>query len=461
MRCLVKRRRVREAPSASKKLALVDLDEVKGKAWIATSERMEPGGEGPSGLSFSECEDYYRTNTMVFAAINQTAEMVCGTGFHFEGGDDAIRAEVESYAWSISLPSKMLVIAKELLLLGNSFWERIPIKNGQGKVGGVDASGGFTIKWLPPKTMEKSVIRDQFGVIKGYAQRVGRTVVGEKSMTVDGKAVPYTFKPEDVIHFKWNVIGNEKYGMSILEPCSSLIDIERSTQSDRREAIRKHAYPFLIITVQGADHQTYKMLTDKFSSLQAGQNILLATKGQTKINAQPISITGDVGFQDWTQDIVDKLIIGLQCPILNFGRANVRISDASATAMLDSFDRRIRTQQSYLTEVSMDKIITPYIEGKHGETELVDIPRFVWGAVAKTTYDMRNIALLNQSVMRPLPNLAPNQIEYIYSVFGIDLPEPEWPKQPDVPPEKSAGQKVKAKLGIGDKQPPKEETPEK
>ncbi len=424
----------------NKRTALVDLDEVKGKAWIATSERMEPGGEGPSGLSFGDCEDYYKSNAMVFAAINQTAEMATGTGFHFEGGDDKIRVEVESYAWMVSLPSKLLVIAKELLLLGNSFWERVPIKNGD---------GGFTVKWLPPKTMEKSVIRDQFGVIKGYTQRVGRTVVGEKSMTVDGKVVPYTFKPEDIIHFKWNVVGNEKYGMSILEPCASLIDIKRSTQNDRREAIRKHAYPFLIITVQGDDHQTYKMLEDKFSSLQAGQNILLATKGQTKITAQPIAITGDVGFQGWTQDIDDQLIIGLQCPILNFGRANVRISDASATAMLDSFDRRIRTLQSYLTEVVMDKIISPYVDEKHSGAELTEIPQMVWGSVAKTTYDMRNIALLNQSVMRPLPNLAPNQIQYIYSMFGIDLPEAEWPAQPEQP--QSRADKLKAKVGLGKK----------
>ncbi len=434
---------MREVPQ--KRTVLVNLDEVKGKAWIATSERMQPGGEGPSGLSFGDCEDYYKTSAMVFAAINQTAQMACGVGFHFEGGDDAIRTEVESYSWSISLPSKMLIIAKELLLYGNSFWEKVPIKNGATK----NVKGGFTINWLPPKTMEKSVIRDQFGVIKGYAQRVGRTVVDEKKMNVDDKSISYTFKPEEIIHFKWNVVGNEKYGMSILEPCASLIDIKRSTQNDRREAIRKHAYPFLIITVQGADHQTYTMLQDKFSSLQAGQNLLLATKGQTKVSAQPISITGDVGFQSWIQDIDDQLITGLQDPLLNFGRANVRISDASATAMLDSFDRGIRTLQNYLTEESMDEIISPYVDGNHPNTELVDMPRLVWGAVAKTTYDMRNIALLTQSVMRPLPNLAPNQIEYMFSMFGIDLPEAEWPKQPEQP--QSRADKLKVKVGLGKK----------
>ncbi len=419
----------KKSAAAAKKGKAVSPEEfeAKSKGWVGAAGTTFMGGaaESKPSMDFEKCEDYYLTVPTVFAAINMTAQMVAGTGFHLDGGSDEIRAATETFADAINLPNKALEIVKELLIYGNSFWERLDT---------------FNIKWLPPTTFEneKSIDRDEQGTVKGYQQYVGREAKTQ-------------FKPEKIIHFKWNIVRNRKYGTSIIQPCQTLLDTKTSSEADMRAILKKHAFPFIIFLAQGADHQTFKLLNDRFASLEAGQNIVIATRGQTKVTAQPVILDSRARFQEYIDHIEDQITIGLQNPVINFGRSNARISDASATAMLDSFDRQIRTLQNYLSDTLQDQVLNPYIQKDFSSAPPEDYPEIVWGMVAKTTYDMRNIALLNQSVMRPTPNLAPNQIEYLYSMFGIKLPEAIWPEPVEIPQSKSLGDKIKGKLGVDQK----------
>lgn len=88
------------------------------------------------------------------------------------------------------------------------------------------------------------------GAIRVVADNSGRVIRYEQ---VTGEADPNTWEPNEILHFAWNVKGNNWYGTSITERLMLTIENLMEAKKDMRIVFHRYAKPLLISTVTTDD----------------------------------------------------------------------------------------------------------------------------------------------------------------------------------------------------------------
>jgi len=110
---------------------------------------------------------------------------------------------------------------------------------------------------------------------------------------------------------------------------------------------------------------------------------------------------------------------GLHAPLLLYLK---NATEASATVMMESVDRLTSGIQRYIKRRVERFLFEPQV----GEP----VPRLVWGQ-PKT--GLEEIELGDIAALVTAQALAPNQAQDLLKQLGVTLPDPEWPKQPQLP----------------------------
>ena len=85
----------------------------------------------PHPADFRQLEEYYKTDGMVFRAVEMLAGMVAGSGYYTTVEDPGSLEQAEAkrlvdrFAEQVNLDELLFEVAKDLLVFGNSFVERI------------------------------------------------------------------------------------------------------------------------------------------------------------------------------------------------------------------------------------------------------------------------------------------------------------------------------------------------
>jgi len=306
--------------------------------WRATGEPHPPG--------FEKLEYYYKTDGMVFRAVEMLAGMVAGAGYYttVENPADPEQAEakrlVDSFGEQVNLDSLLFEVAKDLLIYGNSFLERVFREQ---RLAG--------LKRLPPASVR--VIRNPYGEVEGYRQQLAGLTI--------------TFRPREIVHFKWNVAGTEAYGLGIIYPITRLLEVKAKALEDMGLILRRYASPRVIWRVPSrADAERLKEVLEQ---LKPDQDPI--TTGN--IEVKPIPVDPRARFEYYFNMVERQIFEGLGAPLLSWLR---NATEASARTMLEAVDREVRMLQRYIKRKVEGEIFRILVEAEGFRY----VPRLNWGS---------------------------------------------------------------------------------
>jgi len=304
-------------------------------------------------------ENAYKNFPIVAAAIDITTEQVVQE-FYFDGPG---RKRLELFSDVHNLGVFFYRVCKMLLIHGNC-WVECP-KKGREIV---------ELKILDPKTM--TTFRSLTGEVIGHAQNVGASKVLWGSTGDKGNDAQYSErkKVDDIVHFKFNVIGSGKYGSSIIQPIVPMLKTMESIQSDTRIIVQRYAAPILHAKI--GDETNPASSEDITMVKDAMQNIYSDTEFATNylVDLKVLGFQGKaLDLDPILNHVLSQVIAGLQVPPTLMGLAT-GTDKATAEVQLRSFGRHVKAVQRAIKIEFEDKIIID--QGIGSEKD-----KLVWGPV--------------------------------------------------------------------------------
>jgi len=272
---------------------------------------MDNEGNVVSGVKrFKQDIDLYRKITKnvpkVGAQIDTQAEFAVQAGFEIltdnqeesERLKDEMRGEYELRAISR---------LKGLLTDGNVYY----------------LNKDYPFKRLPTKHMR--VRRDKKGKILGYVQIKGGRVVAK-------------WKPDEIIHLKWNVYGTEPYGTSEIKRLTGVINKKLNMEEAEGAIFENYASPIIMLKIgteeSPASQSEIASIMDDWESRKIGGDIFAPGDWEAEVLAPAQGVRDAIELK---RDIESQLESGLRMP--------VGTSDEGIEYRFNAFDRRIKTLQ--------------------------------------------------------------------------------------------------------------------
>ncbi len=280
-------------------------------------------------------EEIYKKVPLVQAAINYTADLAVGTGYNLISEDASAKMEVYEVLEQQDFGLLSHRLTRHLLVYGNAYVEIVRLGD---KI--------VELKLLHPKDMK--VITNDTGEVQGYEQVLGM-----------GKNIKFT--PDEIAHFKWNVIGDELYGTSAIESVVEAINVKLQMEHDLRLISHRYAAPQIQYAIgNGEEPATEEQITE-FESQLDNQTPEMDLVTSHLVNVKDIRpISGSIGVEEFLKHIENQVIAGLQVPEVALGRGQ-NSTEATAKVQLGIFDRRVKAIQRVLTRQTERLIIEPLV----------------------------------------------------------------------------------------------------
>lgn len=337
----------------------------------------------PHEFDFDLYEALYKSESLVFRAINITAYHAMQPGFFIEGGTEKNRELIEDWIEYMGLNVLLTEAVKSLLIWGNIFFEPVMDEDNEFKM--------IDLKLVPPSTMY--VYRTETGDIIGYIQipKSRRFLAGKGGYLTRGvrlqlprvkqksdlqtekkrgwkglvrdtypQAVP--FDEDEIIHVKNNATPGSEYGLSVIEPMMTPLTIYQGMRIDIGVITRRYSAPKILWLVGDEANPARNEMMDDFKYYMDTSNI-----GDDIVIPSYISFEV-LGAGQLTMDMEpylsllrDDVFAGLSVPeVLMSGSAKGNL--ASAQIQLESFGRRIVMIQYIIADV-MRKKMFPFVLG--------------------------------------------------------------------------------------------------
>lgn len=390
-----------------KKIPLVNrLFEQKALVGDAVNSLFNRGvAKHPRNLS--TYKKYYDEDSTVGIAIDILADMVVGVGHYLTVDDEKNQEAVnicKELEERIRADEKLLNVEKCRLIYGFCPVERV---TNRGPPGGI-----LNLQVLDSQTVTYK--RDSKGKLEGFRQEI----TGEK---------PVDFKPDELIWFVHNEVGNAKgvlYGTSKIARVLDLLQIRDQVIDNINKIMENQAKPRGVWKVMGKnDVPTLKELLNQ--CVKDGTDPILYPKDS--IDYQPVIVDPRTANWEYVPYIDTLIVEGLHAPMLEHLR---NATQASADSMLESIQRWVEGEQRYMKRMWEHEVLEWHLRKKGWDGE---VPKVNWGSM-KTGVEDLDVASI---VVKGLETGKIDRPQYLdlLKQLGLTLldPEPE-PEEPELPP---------------------------
>jgi len=321
------------------------------------------------GLSFSGVDDVkadadvlkmyenaYLRVPLVSSAVDILTDQTVQE-FHFEGPNSKAMLE---FADKHNLLQFFYRVCKSMLIFGDAYVELVKIKD--------EISA---LKVLDPKTMD--VIRKKTGKVIGYTQTVDMIslIWGE-----DGKGNQHkqrVGKVEDIVHFKFNVIGSDKNGTSLIQRVLPIVDQKLNMEQYMSKVVERYIAPIIHAKVGNEEHPASS------TDINAVEEALEDIERDTEYVTSHLVDMDVLGFQGKTLDFLplfnhvdSQIIAGMMVPGIFLGGSD-KVDGAIAEVQLRALGRTVKAIQRNLKVEFEDNVISKVMNWPED--------KLVWGSV--------------------------------------------------------------------------------
>lgn len=292
----------------------------------------------PPGTAWDLYSLVYERSSLVYNAVNNTADFAIQAGFDFDASGDAKNKIIK---WMDDVDFELILanIFKQLQIYGNAY---------------LDISNIKFPKLLPPKSMFVRVEKggDDDGLILGYAQMI------------DGGLKKIEFTPDQIIHFKYNDTTNNFYGMSELKPVLGALTRYANWTEDLGEILHRFASPYLHHKVGVPEMPASQTQLDNYTAAinqrLPGQDLI--TSGAVDIKVIQ-GTQGMIQMDNLVKSLQDEIIAGLRIPEI-FARGGVNSNKAVGDIEMQAFDRKVKALQKTVSLMLEDYLFPKLTSGK-------------------------------------------------------------------------------------------------
>ncbi len=369
-------------------------------------------------ISIKQYYTWYEKDGVVFASINGLSEAATGLGYHnsmpndYEQEGDETPEPIElvnDLGKELQLDQVTPNICRNMLIAGFCPVEvqidKLPSK--------------CAIKVIHPKTVIKiNLGGDEYHGIESIVQKVGR-----KKATIEG---------ENLAWFVNNQIANDKKGISIIKPVTSLLSIKDTALSNMGKIIDRYLSPLLIWKSTGSIAGLKAAVEER----EADEDIYIGNLGPEEIKdiAQPVEIDGEARFTQFISYIDELIYVGLYAPNLYYWR---NATEASARVLSDMVDRNVHAIQRSM-ERGIEAGIYERLMLANGIKDVV--PRLTFGIETTGIEDIQLENIISTSIQVGLFN--EKNLQALLQMGGIDVGKlgygevpPEREPVPEIEPE--------------------------
>jgi len=337
----------------------------------------------PPRVDWYRIERVYRGFPLVSYAVEKMAEQAVGPGFYLRGDNPRAMSIVEEFNDRVNLRLQLLRVAKELLLYGNCFMERrfdalkVDLKD---EFQATRLGNLVDVQILPVTTMR--VVPEPSKGLRGYVQLI---------MGVHRK-----MPPECVAHFRFNVvggaIGSDFYGMGVVQPILDYVDQLRAMEDYMLRIMRRYASPKVHWRLGDPEHmprpQDLAEWAGSLKTVSPDEDYVSSYLAQATVLEPDLRAR----FEEYLDHYLMMVVAGLQDPTVILSTTKTRVSDASATAMLESQTRKVNALRDAMKELVQDLIFKPLIA--QAGLDPRECPSLAWGQVPVQSPESRLEQLL-------------------------------------------------------------------
>ena len=386
--------------------AIIGLDASAGAGLFTRGKSVT------SPASISNYYKWYEQDGVVFASVNGLSEAATGLGYFNKMPKDYEPKDREEVPKPIELVNELGMelqldsvtpnICRNMLIAGfcpvEVQIEKFPSK--------------CAIKVLHPMTVREIVLGgDEYHGIESIVQKVGN----QKQVTIEG---------ENLAWFVNNQIGNDKKGISIIKPVTSLLSIKDTALSNMGKIIDRYLAPLVI----WKSTQSIAGVKAAIEGREADEDIYLGNlhPDDMKDLAQPIEISGEARFTEFISYIDELIYVGLYAPNLYYWR---NATEASARVLSDMVDRNVRAIQR-----SMKRGMEAGLYQRLMDANKIDaVPRLNWGVEETGLEDIQLENIIATAMQLGMFN--ENNLQALLTMGGIDVGklgygEPPMPREP-------------------------------
>ena len=320
-------------------------ESAKSQVTIQKKSLIQDAEDHP--CDFELLEQMYLTIPIVYGAINKTVDSTVGPGFRIKSENPRSEEVAAMFMKDHNFDILLRQIIRDLLIYGVSFVE---------VVGNIEQ-----LKPVCPKNVYAK--RDENGKINGFVQLAKN---GMKKLD---------FKPEEMLQFNFNMVGDKGYGTSIISPLQRTLERQLNIEKDMAVIFsRKAGAPIHIKMGDDKAEATSDDLAAMRSLVEDMRN------NQEWVTNHHVDIL-PVGFEGKTLDPKglleynqDQCVFGLEVPLVLLGKGNV--PEGLAVSQQEAFDKRLASIQQSVEKV-LERDLFPRIQGISGLTE------FEWKSPSK------------------------------------------------------------------------------
>jgi hypothetical protein len=367
-------------------------------------------GEAPA-VSFETLLDVYLRDPAAKAAVDFLADQAVGMGFYttvVEGFEDA-KEIIDEFNESVNLDGLLQITAREVVALGNSFWEKIEPDHLE------------SLKLLPIISIDK-ILRDRFGKVEGYKQ----------TFAYGGTKID----PARVIHFCWNPVAQEPFGTGILhslctklsleggETRPSYIVMKGAMEKGMTEIIRKYAGPTELWKFPGLRDDKANEYASKIKNMpREGARFVVNTEAEVDV----VTVDPRSRFEAYVDHTWNQFILGLQTPLPKLF-TTPGFTEASARAAIEVAERKVMALQRFIKRIVEREIFAPVLK-QAGQNLVKAQVRLEWGLPEKPDVEALLPMLANIAKDRP-DIISAKEFRKILVDMGLALEKTEEEQEP-------------------------------
>ena len=300
---------------------------------------------------------YFRI-PIVTAAIDVTCDNAIQT-FYITGENEEYKETINDLIHKFNLVEFFYNVAKQMLIFGNSFVEIVQ-----------NSKGITDLKILPPLMMY---------VNRGEKGNFGKDQNDAYLQYLPEKPTePIKFKENEIVHFKWNPIGESAYGNSIIHPLLHILQIKLNTEGNLDTILDRYAAPLFHFQVgtpeRPASQSEINSLSSDLEDIQADTELVTDDRVESKVlgtESKTLNLAPPLTY------IENQVVSGLQVPLILLGRGDT--DRAVAETQLEMFDRRSKTLQRTIKRIAEKQIFNVHLEKAFGEIDQGELPELTWG----------------------------------------------------------------------------------
>jgi len=335
----------------------------EGKAYIASKGSLLMFGVDEEEQEVRNIDKYfnaYYNFPVVTQSVDSTVEQVV-QDFRIDGPQkDALMR----WAETIKLKDHLDRICRNYLIAGTYWAELIKIMGGEKKKGLGRLKNVATFKHLDPRKM--SIVRTRKGKFLCHMQNINGNKLywGDKPGKIRAKRAG---PAEKMFCIKRNVIGDEKYGTSLIHCCLPLLEAKDKLETDLKDVVKRYIAPIIHAKIGNDLHPASADDVDEMATKL--EDIYTDTEYATNhlVDMNVLSFEGKgIDFKPVFDHIDSQILVGLQ----NYSKLasdNIGLSkggDRGDEIRLREGGRHIRKIQRELASAIEDQVFY-YLTGNY------------------------------------------------------------------------------------------------